>query len=162
LPEKRSSKIATRRGPAVHAATKKLFIYAYVLIDEAIRHNATKSPHEQDPSLCSDAEVLTIAIIRHRSDTVSSRSFSKNSTATGHSSSITAVSKPIQPSARWLWTPSSSSRAPGCADPGRRLGRVDTTALPVMHPYGCAVQRLERPDGLVALFSRYGAHAEWF
>jgi hypothetical protein len=46
--------------------TEELFVYVFVLIDEAIACGAIEIPPRPGPSpACTDAEVLTIAVVRH-------------------------------------------------------------------------------------------------
>src|SRR3954454_18972101 len=46
--------------------TEDLFVYVYVLIDDAIAAGAVTIPARPGPApACSDAELLTIALIRH-------------------------------------------------------------------------------------------------
>ena len=46
--------------------TEDLFVYVYVLVDDAIGSRAVAIPARPGPApACSDAELLAIAIVRH-------------------------------------------------------------------------------------------------
>ena len=43
-----------------------LFVYIYCLVDDAIKAGALRIPHRPGPApACTDAELLTIALVRH-------------------------------------------------------------------------------------------------
>ena len=47
-------------------ATELLFVYIYCLVDDAIKAGALLIPHRPGPvPACTDAELLTIALVRH-------------------------------------------------------------------------------------------------
>jgi hypothetical protein len=47
-------------------ATELLFVYAYCLIDDAIKAGVPAIPRRPGPApACTDAELLTIALVRH-------------------------------------------------------------------------------------------------
>ena len=46
--------------------TEDLFVYVYVLVDDAVTSGAVRIPARPGPAPgCSDAELLTIALVRH-------------------------------------------------------------------------------------------------
>src|SRR5258708_9104951 len=47
--------------------TEDLFVYVYVMVDDAITAGAIAIPRRPGPApACSDAELLAIALVRHR------------------------------------------------------------------------------------------------
>ena len=47
-------------------ATELLFVYVYCLVDDAIKSGALRIPRRPGPApACTDAELLTIALVRH-------------------------------------------------------------------------------------------------
>jgi len=47
-------------------ATELLFVYVYCLVDDAIKAGALLTPQRPGPApACTDAELLTIALVRH-------------------------------------------------------------------------------------------------
>ena len=47
-------------------ATELLFVYVYCLVDDAIKASALLIPRRPGPApACTDAELLTIALVRH-------------------------------------------------------------------------------------------------
>jgi hypothetical protein len=146
--------------------TEDLFVYTYVLIDEAIRHGAIQiEPRPGPPPKCSDAEVLTIAIVRH----LLGRRYESAFLAEVRSDwSYLFPRLPAQSEfnrrTRWLWGAFEQLRQHLAGQiPADDWGQIDTSSLPVKHP-----SRARGPDswvgpgGLVAKFGRDGAHAEWF
>lgn len=146
--------------------TEELFVYVYVLIDEAIRHDAIQILPRPGPSpSCSDAEVLTIAVVRHllgrRSESgflaEVRRDWSQLFPRLPHQSELNRR-------VRWLWGAFEQFRAHLAEQiPADAWGQIDTSALPVMHPSRVrGPNSWTGPNGLVARFGRDGAHAEWF
>jgi hypothetical protein len=147
-------------------ATELLFVYVYCLLDDAIKAGALLIPRRPGPApTCTDAELLTIALVRHLLGRRSENGFWKRSAATGPSVPALAGSAGGQPPyplavgglravARHLG--GSRARRPGPADRYLRAA-------------GQAPPRVRGPDqwtgpgnGLAARFGRDGAHAEWF
>jgi hypothetical protein len=146
--------------------TEELFVYVYVLIDEAIDCGAVQIPARPGPSpVCSDAEVLTIAVVRHL---LGRRSESGFLAEIRRDWSWLFPSLPHQSEfnrrVRWLWGAFKAFRQHLAAQiPADDWGQIDTLALPVMHPSRVrGPNSWVGPNGLVACFGRDGAHAEWF
>jgi hypothetical protein len=144
----------------------ELFVHVYVLIDDAIGQGAVVIPTRPGPRpACTDAEVLTIALVRHLLGRGSESGF------------LTEVARewpdlfprlPHQSEfnrrVRWLWGAFEQLRHHLIQDvPMNAWQQIDTSALPVKHP-----GRVRGPDtwigphGLVARFGRDAAHGEWF
>lgn len=148
-------------------ATELLFVYVYCLVDDAIKAGVLLIPRRPGPApACTDAELLTIALVRHLLRRRSENGF------------LAEVRRdwpclfphlPDQPEVnrrtRWLRGAFEQLRATRAAavppDPVQQTG---TSALPVKHP-----SRVRGPDGwtgpgndLAARFGRDAAHAEWF
>ena len=146
--------------------TEDLFVYVYVLVDDAITDGAIAIPPRPGPvPACSDAELLTIAVVQHL---LGRRSESGFLHEVGHDWAALFPHLPHQSEAnrriRWLWAAFEQLRAALAARvPVDDCAQVDTTALPVKHP-----SRVRGPDGwvgpngLVARFGRDAAHGEWF
>lgn len=146
--------------------TEDLFVYVYVLVDDAIAEGRVCIPARPGPApVCSDAELLTIALVRHllgrRSEAGFLAEVARDWAALfprlPHQSEVNRRT-------RWLWGAFEQLRA-ALAD-GFVIDdcqQIDTTALPVKHP-----SRVRGPDGWVgpnelhAGFGRDAAHAEWF
>ncbi len=146
--------------------TEDLFVYVYVLVDDAITARAIDIPPRPGPApACSDAELLTIALVRHLLGRRSEAGFLAEvardwAPLFPHLPHQSEVNRRI----RWLWAAFEQLRAGLAA--GLEVddcAQVDTSALPVQHP-----SRVRGPDGwvgpngLVARFGRDAAHAEWF
>src|SRR5512132_1239408 len=143
-----------------------LFVYVYVLVDDAVTSGAVRIPARPGPApACSDAELLTIALVRHLLGRRSEAGF------------LAEVARdwpglfPVLPHqseanrrTRWLWGAFEQLRLMMVGRlPADDCQQIDTTALPVKHP-----SRVRGPDawvgpnGLHARFGRDAAHAEWF
>jgi hypothetical protein len=143
-----------------------LFVHVYVLVDDALADGTVPVPRRPGrPPACSDAEVLTLALVRHLLARPSERAFLAE-VRRGWAAYFPAV--PAQSEfnrrVRWLWGAFEHlRRALLVAIPADPWQQIDTTALPVKHP-----SRVRRPDGwagpggLRAGFGRDAAHAEWF
>jgi hypothetical protein len=147
--------------------TEDLFVYVYVLVDDAICSGAIAIAARPGPAPgCSDAELLTIALVRHLPGRRSEAGF------------LAEVARdwaplfprlPHQSEAnrriRWLWGASGQLRAMLAARlPEDDCQQIDTSALPVKH-----TSRVRGPDqwtgpgnNLAARFGRDAAHGEWF
>jgi hypothetical protein len=146
--------------------TEDLFVYVYVVVDDAIAAGAIAIPSRPGPAPgCSDGELLAIALVRHLLGRRSEAGF------------LAEVARdwarlfprlPHQSQAdrriRWLWGAFEQLRAVLAARrPADDCQQIDTTALPVKH-----TSRVRGPDGwtgpgngLAARFGRDAAHAEW-
>jgi hypothetical protein len=147
-------------------AVVELFVEVYVLVDDAVRDGAVAIPARPGPMPSgSDAEVLTVAIVRHLLGRRSERAFLVEIRDNWrdlfprlpHQSEFNRR-------VRWLWGALEQLRAwlllAAALDPWQQ---VDTTAVPVKHP--SRVRGREwwvGPNGLVAGFGWDAAHREWF
>lgn len=146
--------------------TEDLFVHVYVLVDDAIAVGAVGIPVRPGPTpACSDAELLTIALVRHVLGRRSEAGFlAEVARDWGHLFPCLPHQSEANRRTRWLWAAFEQLRAALAA--GLEVDdcqQVDTSALPVKHP-----SRVRGPDGwvgpneLVARFGRDAAHAEWF
>ena len=146
--------------------TEDLFVYVYVLIDDAIAAGAIAIPARPGPAPgCSDAELLTIAQMRHLLGRRSEAGFLAE---VARDWSHLFPRLPCQSEAnrriRWLWGAFEQFRMALAARlPADDCQQIDTSAIPVKH-----ASRVRGPDGwtgpngLHARFGRDAAHAEWF
>lgn len=146
--------------------TEDLFVHVYVCVDDAIAAGAVDIPTRPGPApACSDAELLTIALVRHVLGRRSEAGFlAEVARDWAHLFPHLPHQSEANRRTRWLWAAFEQLRAALAA--GREVDdcqQVDTSALPVKHP-----SRVRGPDGwvgpneLVARFGRDAAHAEWF
>ncbi len=146
--------------------TEDLFVYVYVLVDDAIADGTIAIPARPGPTpACSDAELLTLALVRHllgrRSESGFLHEVGRDWTQLfPHLPHQSEVNRRL----RWLWAAFEQLRAAlAAAVAVDDCAQVDTTALPVTHS-----SRVRGPDGwigpneLVARFGRDAAHGEWF
>jgi hypothetical protein len=144
-----------------------LFVYVYVLVDDAIGSRAIVIPARPGPApACTDAELLTIAVVRHLLGRRSEAGFLAE-VARDWAHLFPQLPHQSQANRRigWLWGAFEQLRAMLAARlPEDDCQQVDTTALPVKH-----TSRVRGPDGwtgpgndLAARFGRDAAHAEWF
>jgi hypothetical protein len=148
-------------------ATELLFVYVYCLIDDAIKTGALLIPRRPGPApACTDAELLTIALVRHLLGRRSENGFlTEVRRDWPHLFPQLPDQSEVNRRTRWLWGAFEQLRAAwAAAVPADRVQQIDTSALPVKHP-----SRVRGPDqwtgpgnDLVARFGRDGAHAEWF
>jgi hypothetical protein len=146
--------------------TEDLFVYAYVLIDDAIDAGDVVIPPRPGPQpACSDAELLTIGLVRHLLHRRSEAGF-LHEVARDWAALFPRLphQSEVNRRLRWLWAAFEQLRTALVAQlPVDDCLQVDTTALPVKHP-----SRVRGPDSwvgpneLVARFGRDAAHAEWF
>jgi hypothetical protein len=147
--------------------TEDLFVYVYVLVDDAISSQAVAIATRPGPApACTDAELLAIALVRHL---VGRRSEAGFLAEVGRDWAHLFPKLPHQSEAnrriRWLWGAFEQLRVMLAARlPADDCQQVDTTALPVKH-----TSRVRGADGwtgpgndLAARFGRDAAHAEWF
>ena len=143
-----------------------LFVHVYVLVDDSLASGTVPVPPRSGPApTCSDAEVLTIALVRHLLARPSERAFLAEVRRDWR------VYFPVLPAqsefnrrVRWLWGAFEQLRQwllGGIPPDGWQ--QLDTTALPVKHP-----SRVRGPDAwqgpgeLRAGFGWDAAHREWF
>ncbi|MGZ6576471.1 MAG: IS982 family transposase [Solirubrobacteraceae bacterium] len=144
-----------------------LFVYVYVLVDDGIGSRAIAiAPRPGPAPACSDAELLSIALVRHLLGRRSEAGFLAE---VARDWSHLFPRLPHQSEAnrriRWLRGAFEQLRAMLAARlPADDCQQVDTSALPVKH-----TSRVRGPDGwtgpgndLAARFGRDAAHAEWF
>jgi hypothetical protein len=143
-----------------------LFVHVYVLVDDALGGGAVPVPPRAGPApICSDAEVLTIALVRHLRARRSERGFlAEVRRDWRHYFPRLPAQSEFNRRVRWLWGACELlRRALLDAVPADDWQQVDTTALPVKHP-----SRVRGPDGwqgpggLRAGFGWDAAHREWF
>ena len=143
-----------------------LFVEVFVLIDDAIRSRRVQIPPRPGPTpACSDAEVLTIALVRHLLGRPSEAGFlAEVARDWAHLFPHLPAQSELNRRVRWLWGAFELLRVRLASTlPADPWQQVDTSALPVKHP-----SRVRGPDGWVgpaglhAGFGRDAAHAEWF
>jgi Transposase DDE domain len=144
-----------------------LFVYVYVLVDDAIGSRAVVIAARPGPApACTDAELLTIALVRHLLGRRSEAGFlAEVARDWAHLFPRLPHQSEANRRIRWLWGAFEQLRAALAARlPDDDCQQVDTTALPVKHP-----SRVRGADGwtgpgndLAARFGRDAAHAEWF
>jgi hypothetical protein len=148
-------------------ATELLFVYIYCLVDDAIKAGALLIPRRPGPApACTDAELLTIALVRHLLGRRSESGFlAEIRRDWPHLFPHLPDQPEVNRRTRWLWGAFEQLRATwAAAVPADLVQQIDTSAIPVKHP-----SRVRGPDGwtgpgndLAARFGRDGAHAEWF
>src|ERR1700758_994522 len=147
-------------------STEDLFVYVYVLVDDAIGSRAITIAARPGPApACSDAELLTIALVRHLLGRRSEAGFLAE-VARDWTQLFPRLPHQSQANRRirWLWGAFEQLRAVLAARlPDDDCQQVDTSALPVKH-----TSRVRGADGwtgpgndLAARFGRDAAHAEW-
>ncbi|MGR7023923.1 transposase [Geodermatophilus sp. URMC 62] len=146
--------------------TENLLVHVYVLVDDAIAAAEVTIPVRPGPApACSDAELLTIALVRHLLGRRSEAGFlAEVARDFAHLFPRLPHQSEANRRIRWLWAAFEQLRAALVARcPLDDCAQIDTSALPVKHP-----SRVRGPDGwvgpheLVAGFGRDGAHGEWF
>jgi Transposase DDE domain len=147
--------------------TEDLFVYVYVLVDDAISSGAIAIPPRPGPApACSDAELLAIALVRHLLGRRSEAGFlAEVARDWAHLFPRLPHQSEANRRIRWLWGASEQLRAALAARlPEDDCQQIDTSALPVKH-----ASRVRGPDqwtgpgnDLAARFGRDAAHAEWF
>jgi hypothetical protein len=143
-----------------------LFVHVFVLVDDALRAGLVPVPRRTGPApACSDAEVLTIALVRHLLRRPSERAFlAEVRQDWAHYFPHLPAQSEFNRRVRWLWGAFEDLRRHVVSQlPEDAWQQLDTTALPVKHP-----SRVRGPDGwhgpdnLHAGFGRDAAHGEWF
>ena len=147
--------------------TEDLFVYVYVLVDDAISSRAIAIPARPGPApACSDAELLAIALVRHLLGRRSEAGFlAEVARDWAHLFPVLPHQSEANRRIRWLRGAFEQLRAMLAARvPEDDCQQIDTTALPVKH-----TSRVRGADGwtgpgndLAARFGRDAAHAEWF
>jgi len=147
--------------------TEDLFVYVYVLVDDAIGAGAVAIAARPGPApACTDAELLAIALVRHLLGRRSEAGFlAEVARDWAHLFPRLPRQSEANRRIRWLWGAFEQLRVMLAARrPEDDCQQVDTTALPVKH-----TSRVRGPDGwtgpgndLAARFGRDAAHAEWF
>ena len=148
-------------------ATELLFVYVYYLIDDAIKTGTLAIPPRRGPvPRCSDAELITIALVRHL---LGRRSESGFLAEIRRDWPGLFPQLPPQPEVsrriRWLRGAFEQLRATLAARlPEDDCQQVDTSALPVKHTSRVrgADQWTGPGNDLAARFGRDAPHAEWF
>ena len=143
-----------------------LFVHVYVLVDDALACGSVPLPRRTGPvPTCSDAEVLTIAVVRHLLSRPSERAFLEEVRRewAAYFPRVPTQSE-FNRRVRWLWGAFEALRQHLLwVIPADDWQQLDTTALPVKHP-----SRVRGPDswhgpgGLHAGFGWDAAHHEWF
>ena len=146
--------------------TEDLFVYVYVLVDDAIGSRAIAIPARPGPApACSDAELLAIALVRHLLGRRSEAGFlAEVARDWAHLFPRLPHQSEANRRIRWLWGAFDQLRAMLAARvPEDDCQQVDTSALPDGH-----ASRARGADGwtgpgndLAARFGRDAAHAEW-
>jgi len=147
--------------------TEDLFVYVYVLVDDAIGSRAVAiAPRPGPAPACTDAELLAIALVRHLLGRRSEAGFlAEVARDWAHLFPVLPHQSQANRRIRWLWGAFEQLRAVLAARlPADDCQQIDTTALPVKH-----TSRVRGSDGwagpgndLAARFGRDAAHAEWF
>src|SRR6516165_2620681 len=147
--------------------TEDLFVYVYVVVDDAIAAGAIAIPSRPGPVPgCSDGELLAIALVRHLLGRRSEAGFlAEVARDWGQLFPVLPHQSEFNRRSRWLWGAFEQLRAMLAAGlPEDDCQQVDTSALPVKH-----TSRVRGADGwtgpgndLAARFGRDAAHAEWF
>ena len=147
-------------------AMADMFVEVYVLIDDALASGAIAVPVRPGPAPgCTDAEVLSIALVRHLLGRPSESAFlAEVGRDWRHFFPILLAQSEFNRRLRWLWGALEALRTHLLRDvPADSWQQIDTTALPVKH-----VSRVrgsdgwDGPAGLRAGFGRDAAHGEWF
>ena len=147
--------------------TEDLFVYVYVLVDDAISCRAVAiAPRPGPAPACTDAELLAIALVRHLLGRRSEAGFlAEVARDWAHLFPRLPHQSEANRRIRWLWGAFEQLRAMLAARlPEDDCQQIDTTALPVKH-----TSWVRGADGwtgpgndLAARFGRDAAHGEWF
>ncbi len=143
-----------------------LFVEVYVRIDDALVSRAVPIPRRPGPPpACSDAEVLTLAVVRHLLERRSERAWlAEVRRDWTHYFPRVPHRSEFNRRVRWLWGAFEYLRQQAAATlPVDPWQQIDTSALPVKHPSRVrGPDALDGPNELHAGFGRDAAHAEWF
>jgi hypothetical protein len=124
--------------------TEDLFVHVYVLVDDAIMDKVVAIPPRPGPvPACSDAEVLTVALVRHLLGRRSEAGWlAEVRYDWAHLFPRLPTQSEFNRRARWLWGAFEQLRASLAARcPEDSWQQIDTSALPVKHP-----SRVHGPD----------------
>src|SRR5215470_19724352 len=116
--------------------TEDLFVYVYVLVDDALGSGAIAIAARPGPAPgCSDAELLTIAVVRHLLGRRSEAGFlAEVARDWAHLFPRLPCQSETNRRIRWLWGAFEQLRAMLAARlPADDCQQIDTTALPVKH-----------------------------
>jgi hypothetical protein len=125
-------------------ATELLFVYVYCLVDDAIKGGILSIPRRPGPApACTDAELLTVALVRHLLGRRSENGFlAEVRRDWGHLFPHLPDQPEVNRRTRWLWGAFEQLRAAcAAAVPADPVQQIDTSALPVKHP-----SRVRGPD----------------
>jgi hypothetical protein len=128
--------------------TEDLFVYVYVLVDDALGSGAIAISARPGPAPgCSDAELLTIAVVRHLLGRRSEAGFVAGVARDwAHLFPRLPCQSESNRRIRWLWGAFEQLRAMLAAWlPEDDCQQVDTSALPVKHTSRVRQRRLDRP-----------------
>lgn len=143
-----------------------LFVEVYVRIDDALGSQAVPLPRRPGPTpAASDAEILTLAVVRHLLARRSERAWlAEVRRDWRHYFPRLAHPSEFNRRVRWLWGAFEGLRQLAAATlPADPWQQLDTTALPVKHPSRRrGADAWDGPNGLTAGFGRDAAHGEWF
>jgi hypothetical protein len=143
-----------------------LFVHVYVLIDEALSSGAVAIPPRPGRApACTDAELLTIATVRHLVGRPSEAGVvAEVRRDWGHYVPHLPHQSEVNRRVRWLWGAFELLRQRLLDEaPEDDWQQVDTTARPVKHPSRVrGVDAWDGPGELHAGFGRDAAHGEWF
>jgi hypothetical protein len=141
--------------------TEDLFVYVYVLVDDALRSGAITIAARPGPAPgCSDAELLAIALVRHLLGRRSEAGFlAEVARDWAHLFPRLPHQSEANRRIRWLWGGFEQLRAMLAARlPEDGCQQIDTSALPVKH-----TSRVRGPDGWTGpgndLAARFGRDA---
>ncbi|MHB1430837.1 MAG: transposase family protein [Streptosporangiaceae bacterium] len=147
--------------------TEDLFVYLYVLIDDAIASGAIAIPPRPGPApACSDAELLAVAMARHLLGRRSESGF-LDEVARDWACLFPRLPHQCEANRRIPWLRGAFEQLRALLAgrlPEDDCQQIDTSAIPVKH-----TSRVRGPDqwtgpgnNLTARFGRDAAHAEWF
>jgi hypothetical protein len=148
-------------------ATELLFVYIYCLVDDAIKVGVPSIPRRPGPApACTDAELLTIALVRHLLGRRSENGFLAEIRRDWPALFPHLPDQPeVNRRTRWLRGAFEQLRAACAASvPADPVQQIDTSAIPVKHTSRVrgADQWTGPGNDLAARFGHDGAHAEWF
>jgi hypothetical protein len=145
---------------------ENLFVHCYTLVDDLILDKELVIPVRPGPAPgCTDAELITIALVRHILGRCSESGFLEEIRREwpGLFPRLPHASE-VNRRTRWLWGAFERLRQIVLTVvPADAWSQIDTSALPVKHP-----SRVRGGDGwtgpndLVARFGKDAAHGEWF
>ena len=144
-----------------------LLVHAYVWVDDQLVGAAVPIPRRPGPEpSCSDAEVLTIALVRHLLARPSEAGFlAEVRREWGALFPRLPAQSEFNRRVRWLWGAFEHLRQRAASGlPPDAWQQVDTSALPIKHASRVRgpAWAWDGPDGLQPGFGRDAAHGEWF